>query len=74
MGKDNCGHCGKESKYFSGVAEVMMDPKSRTRISSGQKKLCGACCNVLYDYITFAERNDTRPIMVDELVIEGDPV
>ena len=74
MGKGNCGHCGKELKYCSGVAEVMLDPESKTRISSGQKTLCGACCNDLYDYITFAERNDARPIMADEVMIEGDPV
>ena len=74
MGKGNCGHCGKELKYCSGVAEVMLDPKSKTRISSGQKTLCGECSNTLYEYITFAERNDARPIMADEVMIEGDPV
>ena len=32
MGKGNCGHCGKELKYFSGVAEVMLDPNKNLKI------------------------------------------
>ena len=73
MGVGYCNHCSKELTYFSGAAEVLLDPNSTTRLSTGRRLLCKDCCIEMHDFITKSQSKWIEyNVQVDEIVTNGD--